>query len=118
MRDHNKLRAFQLADSLVIAVYEATRRFPADERFGLTTQLRRGAVSVASNIVEGCARTTEAEYLHFLVIAFGSARELNYQLSLSHRLGFVSSRDYDSLRVGSDEVCRVLNALIRSFRRR
>ena len=118
MRDHNKLRAFQLADELVIAVYEATRRFPGDERFGLTAQLRRGAISVASNIVEGCARSTEAEYLHFLVIAYGSARELEYQLSLAGRLGFMSPRECESVHVRAVEVCRVLNGLIRSLRRR
>jgi len=64
MRDHTKLRAFELADELVIAVYKATQSFPREEMFGLTSQLRKASVSTASNIVEGCARFTEAEYIH------------------------------------------------------
>jgi len=75
MRDHRKLKAFELADGLVMAVYQATRSFPKDELFGLTSQLRRAAVSVAANIVEGCARDGEKEYLNFLNLAFGSLRE-------------------------------------------
>ena len=65
MRDHTKLRAFDLADELALAIYKETGSFPRKEMFGLTSQLRRAAVSVASNIVEGCARFSEAEYLHF-----------------------------------------------------
>jgi four helix bundle protein len=66
MRDHKKLRAFELADDLVVSLYLATKTFPRDELFGLTSPMRRAAVSVASNIVEGCARHSEADYIHFL----------------------------------------------------
>ncbi|MGH7180999.1 MAG: four helix bundle protein, partial [Nitrospiraceae bacterium] len=83
MRDHTRLRAFELADEVVLLVYQATAGFPKDELFGLTSQIRRAAVSVSSNIVEGCARDSEAEYLRFLNIAFGSLRELHYQLDLA-----------------------------------
>lgn len=88
MRDHNKLQAFQLADESVLLIYKLTKIFPKEELYGLTSQMRRAAVSIPSNIVEGCSRETEAEYLRFLEIAFGSLRELHYQLSLAERLGF------------------------------
>ena len=80
MRDHNKLRAFQLADDLAVAVYKYTATFPDAERFGLTSQLRRAAVSVPSNIVEGCARSTQSDYLRFLDIAYGSSSEVGFRL--------------------------------------
>jgi four helix bundle protein len=71
MRDHTKLRAFELADEVAVLVYGITAKFRREELFGLTSQLRRAAVSVPSNIVEGCARDSEADYLRFLHMAFG-----------------------------------------------
>jgi four helix bundle protein len=76
MRDHRKLDAFRLADSLVLLTYRETRSFPASEQFELVRQMRRCAVSVAANIVEGCGRESEKEFLRFLYISFGSLREL------------------------------------------
>ena len=76
MRDHRKLRAFELADQLVLTVYHETQTFPKTEMFGLTSQMRRAAISICSNIVEGCARHSEADYVHFLDMAFGSSQEL------------------------------------------
>lgn len=116
MRDHRRLRAFVLADQLVLTVYEVTREFPSDERFGLTNQMRRASVSVASNIVEGCGRHTQADYLHFLDMAFGSARELAYQITLAERLGFVAGAEAARLQDESEETCRVLAGLIQSLR--
>ena len=92
MRDHTKLRAFEVADELVLLVYEHTREFPRSEQFGLTSQLRRAAVSIASNIVEGCARQSPGDYLRFLDMAYGSSRELEYQLSLARRLGYLTDK--------------------------
>ena len=116
MRDHTKLRAFELADQLAFVVYQVTRAFPREEQFGLTSQMRRAAVSVASNVVEGCARHSERDYIHFLDMAYGSARELQYQVSLAHRLGFLDAEAYESLSAASEETSRVLNGLIRSLR--
>ncbi|MCD6405997.1 MAG: four helix bundle protein [Planctomycetes bacterium] len=116
MRDHTKLRAFELADEVTVMVYRATRSLPKDEQYGLTSQMRRAAVSVPSNIVEGCARQTEAEYLRFLGIAYGSLCELQYQVSLAERLGFLKTDDVSELKEKVTEASKVLSALIRSLR--
>jgi len=116
MRDHTKLRAFELADGLALEVYRLTATFPKEEMFGLTSQTRRAAVSIASNIVEGCARQSEADYLRFLDMAYGSARELEYQVSLALRLGFLTADGYEKLQAACVETSKVLNGLIRAFR--
>ena len=117
MRDHRKLRAFELADDLVLEVYRFTTKFPKEEQFGLTSQIRRGSVSIASNIVEGCARHSEADFLHFLDMAYGSSREVQYQIGLAHRLGYLSPRAFESLSARSEETAKVLGGLIRSLRK-
>jgi four helix bundle protein len=116
MRDHRKLRAFELADRLALKVYETTAAFPSAEMFGLTSQLRRAAVSVPSNIVEGCARNSEADYLRFLDIAYASSQEVNYQLSLATRLGYLNSEANQELSDLSAETSRVLAGLLRALR--
>ena len=118
MRNYRNLKAFELADELVLMVYKATKAFPKDELFGLTSQLRRAAVSVPSNIVEGAAKDTEVEFLRFLDIAYGSASELDYQISLANRLGYMQEAVYNELRTKSTETAKVLNGLIRSLRKK
>ena len=112
MRDHTKLRAFELADEVALLIYEVTAGFPKEEVYGLTAQMRRAAVSVPSNIVEGCARDTQADYLRFLYIAFGSLRELHYQLDLSNRLGFIDLEQLPKIKATIIETEKVLNGLI------
>ena len=116
MRDHTKLRAFELADEVALLVYRITARFPKNEIYGLTSQMRRAAVSIPSNIVEGCARESQADYLRFLNVAFGSLRELHYQLSLSNRLGFLDNKDLSLIEPKIIETEKVLNGLIRALR--
>jgi four helix bundle protein len=117
MRDHAKLRAFELADEVVLIFYRLTRRFPDEERYGLTSQMRRAAVSIPSNIVEGCARETQSEYFRFLEIAFGSLRELHYQFDLSLRLGYFNGQDISNSQSLLVETEKVLSALLRSMRK-
>jgi four helix bundle protein len=117
MRDHNQLKAFHLADELTMMVYKATRCFPKEEVYGLTSQMRRAAISVPSNIVEGCARESKTEYCRFLDIAFGSLRELHYQFSIASRLGYVEVQDIKQYEAGFLETEKVLGALIRAIRK-
>ena len=116
MRDHKKLRAFKMADEVALLVYQITAGFPREEMYGLTSQIRRAAVSVPSNIVEGCARDSQADYLRFLHMAFGSLRELHYQLDLSTRLEFLRDQDWSLIQPKIVETEKVLNGLIRALR--
>jgi four helix bundle protein len=116
MRDHTKLRAFELADELALLIYKLTNRFPREEVYGLTSQMRRAAVSIPSNIVEGCARESQSEYLRFLEIAFGSLRELHYQYGLAKRLGFMKENKFMNCETKMLETQKVIGALIRSMR--
>ena len=118
MRDHTKLRAFEISDEVAILVYQITAGFPKEEMYGLTSQMRRAAVSVPSNIVEGCARDSEGNYLRFLNMSFGSLRELRYQIGLSNRLGFLSMKDMGIIEPKIAENEKVLSGLIRSLRTR
>ena len=117
MRDHTKLRAFELADEMALLVYQATKGFPKEEVYGLTSQMRRSAVSAASNIVEGCARESQTEYVRFLEIAFGYCKECHYQFILAVRLGYTVDADIAYYVQKYTETEKVIAALIRSLRK-
>lgn len=114
MRDWKKLRVFEQADALVLAVYRDSERWPATQRFGLTQQLQRAVLSIASNIVEGCSRATERECRRFHEIAYASACEAQYQLSVARRLEF--SPAVASLETDAVSVAKALAAMLRSQR--
>jgi four helix bundle protein len=116
VRDHRKLRAFQLADELVIQIYRETRRLPKSEAFGLVSQMRRASFSVAANLVEGCARQGERELVHFMNMAFGSIRELGYAIDLCHRLGYFPDDVFAHLSHIQSRAAAALTGLLRSFR--
>ena len=115
MRDHRKLDAFRLADDLAIEVYKVTASFPDNERFGLVSQMRRCAVSVAANIVEGCARPSEKDLIRFLGISFASVRELGYFIDLSVRLAYLNSDTSKEATNLQGRTAAALAGLIKSF---
>ncbi len=118
MRDYRKLKAFQLADELVMAIYRETVDFPKAEQFGLTSQIRRAAVSIATNLVEGSARSSHVEYVRFIEIALGSCWEVRYQLSIARRLGYLPVAKSSGIETSADETAKVLGGLLNSLRKR
>ncbi|MGH9889126.1 MAG: four helix bundle protein [bacterium] len=116
MRDPSKLEVVPAAEDLAVLVYRATKGFPADERFGLTAQIRKSAVSIGSNIVEGCHRQGNKAFVAFLYQALGSAGELEFQLRLASRLGFGSGDDLATVRDQANMVKRMLIKLIAYLR--
>jgi four helix bundle protein len=110
-RDHNKLRVFNDAHQMAVAIYRHTKDFPKEEQFGMRVQLRRAAVSVPSNIVEGCARKSTREYCNFINIGLGSASELGYLSGLATELGFIGPEAGKTLGVRSTNVIKQLQRL-------
>jgi four helix bundle protein len=116
-RDPYKLGVFHRAHSLTLNVYGLTRLLPEDERYGLSAQLRRAAVSVPTNLVEGSARLTGREYQRFVGIALGSATEVRYLLGVVVDLGYPKPDDVASCRECSDHVVRELQNLLKAVSR-
>ncbi|HZQ93782.1 MAG TPA: four helix bundle protein [Candidatus Sulfotelmatobacter sp.] len=112
---YQDLIAWQKAKTFASEIYRATDIFPRTEMYGLTSQLRRAAVSVASNIAEGQGRLTKGEFRHFLGQARGSLLEVETQLAIALDLHFLSEDEFDDLRLRSSEVRRLLNGLIESM---
>jgi len=111
MRNYEDLQVWQKAHDLTLAIYKSTRVFPSDERFGLTSQMRRSGASIGANIAEGCGRRSDNEMARFVQIAMGSGAELSYHLRLSRDLGLLSKAAFDSLRSNLSEVMRMLSSL-------
>jgi four helix bundle protein len=113
MQDFRKLKVWHKAHRLALAVYEATRGFPKEELFGLTSQSRRSAASIPTNLAEGCGRGGTHEFARFLRIAFGSASELEYHLLLAHDLQLLDGPTYSRLTADVCEIKQMLTVLIR-----
>jgi four helix bundle protein len=111
MRPHEKLDVWGRAVDFVTVIYRTTDGFPKEEKFGLTSQIRRAAVSIPANIVEGAARESPKEFAHFLSNAQGSASELATELLIAHRLGFLSQKDYSTLNPELDNIGRMIFGL-------
>jgi four helix bundle protein len=116
MRDFRKIEAWQLADDLAVAVYEATKAFPKEEVYGITSQIRRAVTSVAANIVEGASRESAKDYAHFLQIARGSLAETQYFLHLARRLGYLDQERAVELEQAARRVFGCLHGLIQAVR--
>jgi four helix bundle protein len=113
--NYRDLIAWQKAKGLALDVYRCTRQFPKDEIYGLSSQMRRAAVSIPSNIAEGKGRHSQKEYLHFLYLARGSLLELQTQISIARDLDYIDLTAFDRLESETDELGRILNGLINRF---
>ncbi len=118
MRRYKKIVAWQRGHDLAIAIYGITRSFPDDERFALTSQIRRAAYSVPSNIVEGSARSTPRDYLKFLNIAYSSLKEAEYFLLLARDLAYITANSFEELTKQIDGTFAPLYGLINSIESR
>ena len=118
METHRDLRVWQQSIDFVSSIYLMTRSLPKEELFGLASQMRRSAVSVPSNIAEGYARGTDKEKIHFLRISSGSMSELETQLTLCLKLGYISQEEYNATSEKLVSVWKQLNALISVIKKR
>lgn len=115
MRDFHDQKVWQKAKILALDVYRTTNEFPVDERFGLTSQLRRASISIASNIAEGCGYGSEREFSRFLRIAAGSASEVECQIIIARELGYLDSEAEKTICSQVVEIRKMLHAFIRSL---
>ena len=115
-KSYKDLIVWQRAIELVLAIYSLTKEFPKEEQYGLISQLRRAAISIASNIAEGYARQYKLEYIQFLSMAFGSCAELETQLIIGQRLSYGVSEQYEKAFSLLEEVSKMLNSMRRTLK--
>jgi four helix bundle protein len=118
LKNYKDLKVWQRSYQLCLEIYKITKGFPREERYNLTSQIRRAAVSIASNIAEGYGRKTTSEYIRFLYIAYGSNCELETQILLAGDLGYIESGKLEMLKERIREVERMLKALIQSLEKK
>ncbi len=112
MRDFRELKVWKKAHDFTLTIYKITKKFPSDERFGITAQLRRAAASIPINISEGCGRDSERELARFLSIAAGSASEVEYQIILARDLKYITDEIHKDLNCQVNELKKMLNSFI------
>lgn len=117
LKNYKELKVWQKAYQLCLELYKITKAFPGEEKYGLTSQIRRAAVSIPSNIAEGYGRKTTPEYIQSLYVAYGSTCELETQILLSGDLGYIKNEDLKEVQKGIGEVERMLKSLIKSLKK-
>ena len=118
MRSHEKLDVWKRSIDLVVSVYRLTENFPSEEKFGLTSQIRRASVSIPANIAEGAARESDKEFVRFLSIAQGSTSEVETELLIANRLGYLTAPQYDQIRSSLDDIGRMITGLSKHLKRK
>ena len=113
MRPHQKLEAWSKAIELVTDVYKSSERFPKEERYGLTSQIRRAAVSIPANLAEGAGRRSQKEFAYFLSNSQGSASELETELIIANRLGYLDEATFAKLIAQLERIGRLITGLVR-----
>jgi len=116
VKDFHELKVWQKAHELALTVYQVTRKFPREELYGLTSQLRRSCSSIPANLAEGCGRNGDAEFARFCSIAAGSASELEYHLLLAKELDLINPRQHEELTQRTTELKRMLAALFQKLK--
>ena len=116
MNDFKNLKVWEKAHELVLGIYTVTKKFPKQEEYGITSQLRRAVVSIPTNIAEGSGKMTQKNFAHFLQIALGSCHEVEYLVFLSHDLGYTDESLNKGLALQIGEVIAMLIGLIKKVR--
>lgn len=116
MRDFRELKIWEAAHYLTLKIYKITKRFPREETYALTSQMRRSSSSIPTNIAEGCGRGTNKEFAHFLQIAIGSSYELDYQILLAKELEYISGDVYQELSSEVSSLQKQIAALLKKVK--
>jgi len=117
MVNYKNYKVWEKSHRLVISVYNITNTFPKSEKFNLTSQINRACLSIPTNIVEGCGRETQKEFVRFLYISSGSAHELEYLILVSTELNFIKKEDSNLLLIEIDEIKKMLFSLIKKIKK-
>lgn len=114
MRNYRDLQVWKKSHNVALDLYKVSQCFPREELYGMTSQIRRAAISIGANLAEGCGRQTSGELARFVRIAMGSASELDYHLLVSRDLGFMNDNDFSRITAGLTEVRKMLTAFLSS----